>query len=58
MSQESNVTIDQLMGEVLLLQQKQNKIVLDIITNLVGQLNQARSLVAEKAKEKTEKIKK
>lgn len=57
MSQENNVTIDQLMGEVLLLQQKQNKIVLDIISNLVGQLNQARSLVAEKAKS-NEKIKK
>jgi len=56
-SQENNVTIDQLMGEVLLLQQKQNKIVLDIISNLVGQLNQARSLVAEKAKS-NEKIKK
>ena len=57
MSQESNVTIDQLMGEVLLLQQKQNKIVLDIISNLVGQLNMARQAVAKEVKT-TEKIKK
>ena len=53
MSQMPNPTIDQMMGEVYLLQQKQNKIVMDIITNLIGQLNQARDLVADVAKDNT-----
>ena len=40
-------TLDQLMGEVYILQQKQNKIVLDIIQNLVAQINQANKMLQD-----------
>jgi len=51
MSERQPPTIDQMMGEVYLLQQKQNKIVLDIIQNLAQQLNQAQKIVQEHARE-------
>jgi hypothetical protein len=46
---EKAPTIDQLMGEVYILQQKQNKIVLDIIQNLVAQINQANKMLQDQA---------
>lgn len=53
---ERQPTIDQMMGEVYLLQQKQNKIVLDIITNLVQQLGQAQKLLQEHAKKNADVV--
>ena len=51
---EKAPTIDQLMGEVYILQQKQNKIVLDIIQNLVAQINQANKMLQDQAGKDTE----
>jgi hypothetical protein len=51
---EKAPTIDQLMGECYILQQKQNKIVLDIITNLVGQINQANKMLQDQAEKNPE----
>jgi hypothetical protein len=42
------------MGECYILQQKQNKIVLDIITNLVGQINQANKMLQDQAEKNPE----
>jgi len=49
-------TIDQMMGEVYLLQQKQNKIVLDIIQNLAQQLGQAQQMLQQEARKNAEEV--
>ena len=50
MSEKQPPTIDQMLGEIYLLQQKENKMVLDIIQNLAQQLNQAQKMVQEQAR--------
>ena len=50
MSEKQPPTIDQMLGEINLLQQKENKMVLDIIQNLAQQLNQAQKMVQEQAR--------
>ena len=50
MSEKQPPTIDQMLGEIYLLQHKENTMVLDIIQNLAQQLNQAQKLVQEQAR--------
>jgi hypothetical protein len=51
-------TIEQMLSEVFMMQQKSNKIILDVVQNLIGQVNQTNQALQEVLLEQKEDKKK
>lgn len=51
-------SIEQMLSEVFMMQQKSNKIILDIVQNLIGQVNQTNQALQEAIAESKKDAKK